>query len=66
MGGVTDRTLSKEVALAIDCVVGVVGVLLSLGWGKATGRTMDKDTKKFLAYIWGGIAAFGIVMVFVM
>jgi hypothetical protein len=51
--------------LAIDLVVGVVGFFLSVQWGKATGRDMDRDTRMFLAKMWGGIALFGMIMLFV-
>jgi hypothetical protein len=51
--------------LVIDLAVGVVGFLLSIGWGAATGREMDRDNKVFFAKMWGGIALFGMILVFI-
>lgn len=51
--------------LAIDGAIfgiGVVGFVLSFGWGKVSGRTMDRDATLFLVKIWSGIAAFGMVL----
>jgi len=39
---------------AIILAVGIVGFVASLGWGKASGREMDRDTVLFLAKVWGG------------
>jgi len=50
----------------IDLAVGIVGFVISLGWGKATGRDMDRDTKLLLAKVWGGIALFGMVLTLIM
>ena len=55
----------KIAIIGIDCAVGIVGFLLSWLWGRTTGREMDADTLKFLAYVWGGIALFGVVMLFI-
>ena len=40
----------------IDIAVGVIGCLLALGWGKASGREMDRDTVLFLCKMFGGIS----------
>jgi hypothetical protein len=61
------NSLSKEgPGLFIDLGVGIGGFLLSLGWGRASGRTMDRDIVLFLAKIWGGIAVFGMILAFIM
>lgn len=61
------NSLEKEAPLLIiDLGVGCVGFLLSLGWVKTSGREMDRDTVLFLVKMWGGIAAFGMVMAFIM
>jgi hypothetical protein len=60
-------SISKEApALLIDLGIGVVGFVLSVGWGKVSGRNMDRDTTLFLAKVWGGIALFGMVLAFIM
>ena len=60
-------SISKESpALLIDLGIGVVGFVLSFGWGKVSGRPMDRDATLFLVKIWGGIAVFGMVLAFVM
>jgi hypothetical protein len=51
---------------AIMLAVGIVGFLASLGWGKSTGRDMDRDTVLFLVKMWGGIVLFGLVLNFIM
>jgi hypothetical protein len=57
---------SEAFVLSIDLAVGIVGFVISLGWGKATGRDMDRDTKLLLAKVWGGIALFGMVLTLIM
>jgi hypothetical protein len=57
---------SEVFVLMIDLAVGIVGFVISIGWGKATGRDMDRDAVLLLAKVWGGIALFGIVMTFIM
>jgi hypothetical protein len=60
-------SISKESpALLIDLGIGVIGFILSFGWGKASGRNMDRDTTLLLVKVWGGIAVFGMVLAFVM
>lgn len=60
-------TISKESpALLIDLGIGVIGFILSFGWGKVSGRNMDRDATLLLVKIWGGIAIFGMVLAFVM
>ena len=60
-------SISKEApALVIDLGIGVVGFVLSVGWGKVTGRNMERDTILFLAKLWGGIALFGMILAFIM
>ena len=51
--------------LMMDIVVGSLGFGLSILWGKFTGREMDRDTILFLGKLWGGIAVFGMVMLFI-
>ncbi len=46
--------------------VGIVGFTVSLGWGKTTGRDMDRDTVVFLAKMWGGIVLFGLTLNLIM
>jgi hypothetical protein len=47
----------------IDVAVGVIGCLLAIGWGKSSGREMDRDTVLFLCKLFGGISlAFLIVI----
>jgi hypothetical protein len=58
--------VDKSPALIIDLVIGIAGFSLSVGWGKASGRKMDRGTMLFLAKLWGGIALFGMVLAFVM
>ncbi len=50
----------------IDLGIGVIGFILSFGWGKVSGRNMDRDATLLLVKIWGGIAIFGMVLAFVM
>jgi hypothetical protein len=60
-------SISKESpALLIDLGIGVIGFILSFGWGKVSGRNMDRDATLLLVKVWGGIAIFGMVLVFVM
>lgn len=60
-------SISKQwPALVLDSVLGVVGFLLSLGRGRLSGGEMDRDAVIFLAKLWGGIALFGIILVFIM
>jgi hypothetical protein len=49
----------------IDLGIGVVGFMISFGWGKLSGRTMDRGTILVLATLWSGIAIFGMVLAFV-
>ena len=63
----TEHTFTKEApGLVIVLMVGIIGFFLSIGWGTATGRKMDRDTKMFLAKMWSGIVLFGIVLMFIM
>jgi hypothetical protein len=52
--------------LVMDLGIGVVGFLLCFIGGKASGREMDRDTTMFLVKMWGGIALFGMVLVFIL
>ena len=59
-------SISREApALIIDLGIGVVGFVLSFGWGKVSGRNMDRDTTLFLAKVWGGVAIFGMILTFI-
>jgi hypothetical protein len=40
----------------IDVAVGLIGSLAAIGWGKANGREMDRDTVLFLCKMFGGIS----------
>ncbi len=57
---------SEAFVLSIDVAVGIVGFVASLGWGKVTGRDMDRDAKILIAKVWGGIAFFGIILTLIM
>jgi hypothetical protein len=57
---------SEAFVLMIDLAVGIVGFAISLGWGKAAGRDMDRDTVLLLAKVWGGVALFGVVLTLIM
>lgn len=60
-------SINKEApALMIDLGIGVVGFVLSIAWGKLSGRNMDRDTVLLLAKVWGGVAVFGMVLAFIM
>ncbi len=59
-------SLQKEApALIIDLGIGVVGFVLSVLWGKLTGRMMDRGTVSFLVKMWGAIALFGLILAFI-
>jgi hypothetical protein len=58
-------SVEKIFVLMMDIVVGCLGFGLSILWGKFTGRDMDRDTVLFLGRLWGGIAIFGMVMLFI-
>lgn len=59
--------ITKEApALFIDLIGGVVGFIVALGWWKASGRTVDRDSTIFLAKMFGGIALFGMLLAFIM
>ena len=49
----------------IDIAVGVIGCLLALGWGKASGREMDRDTVLFLCKMFGGISLVFLVIILI-
>jgi hypothetical protein len=48
----------------IDLAVGVVGFILGLGWAKASGREIDRDTVFFLFKMFGGISLAFLVIIF--
>lgn len=58
----------SETAQAIvgALLIGVVGFAISAGWGRISGRGMDRDTYLFLGYMWAGLTLFGILLHFVM
>ncbi len=58
-------SFEKIFVLMMDIVVGFLGLGLSILWGKLTGKDMDRDTILFLGKLWGGIAIFGMVMLFI-
>ncbi len=58
-------SVEKVFVFVVDIVVGFLGFGLSVLWGKFTGRDMDRDTMLFLGKLWGGIAIFGMIMLFV-
>lgn len=49
----------------IDVAVGVIGCLLALGWGKTTGRQLDRDTVLFLCKMFGGISFAFLVIILI-
>lgn len=49
----------------IDLVVGVIGCLSAIGWGKTTGREMDRGTVLFLCKIFGGISLAFLVIILI-
>jgi hypothetical protein len=52
--------------MGIELGVGVVGSVLAVLWGKASGRDMDRDTVLFLCKMFGGISiAFMIITLIV-
>lgn len=57
---------SKAFVLMMDVLVGIVGLALSAVWWKVSGRTLDRDAVIFMCKMWGGIAIFGMILVFVM
>jgi hypothetical protein len=54
----TANTSDELTVIAMDLGVGVVGFVLSIGWGKATRTTMPSSTVRLLAIVWAGIGAF--------
>jgi hypothetical protein len=50
----------------MDVLVGIVGFALSAVWWKVSGRTLDRDAVIFMCKMWGGIAIFGMILVFIM
>ena len=58
-------SVEKMFVFGVDILVGFLGFGLSFLWGKITGRDMDRDTVLFLGKLWGGIAIFGMIMLFV-
>lgn len=60
------NSASEAFVIGIDLLVGFVGFTACLGWGKATGREMDRDAIVLLLKVWGGIALFGIVLTLIM
>jgi hypothetical protein len=61
-----EKIIKELPVLIIDVVGGLVGFGLAVGWGKVSGRDMNRDTVVFLAKIFGGIALFGMFLAFVM
>lgn len=57
---------SQLFALIMDVLVGIVGFALSAVWWKVSGRTLDRDAVIFMGKMWGGIAIFGMILVFIM
>ena len=49
--------------IEIDLFVGVGGFLLSIAWGKISGRKMDRDTVLFLGKMFGGIALVFLIII---
>ena len=48
----------------IDLAVGIIGLLLAIGWGRVTGGEVDRDKAIFLAKMFGGIClAFLIIII---
>lgn len=51
--------------MTIDLAVGAVGLVLALGWAKASGREMDRDTLIFLCKMFGGISLAFLVIILI-
>ncbi len=49
----------------IDLAVGVIGCLLAIGWGKTTGRQIDRDTVLFLCKMFGGISLAFLIIILI-
>jgi hypothetical protein len=62
-----ESKLAREIPLLMIALgIGIVGFALAVGWGKATGKTMDRATVVFLAKVFGGIALFGMALAFIL
>lgn len=56
-------SISKLAPLLIVILgVGIVGMLLSLGWSKVDSGGWGRDKLVFLAKLWGGIVLAGIIL----
>jgi len=51
--------------IEIDVAVGVLGCLLAIGWGRTTGRQVDRDTVLFLCKMFGGISLAFLVIILI-
>ncbi len=49
----------------IDLAVGIIGLVLAFGWGKATGSQMDRDKALFLVKMFGGICLAFLVIIII-
>jgi hypothetical protein len=49
----------------IDVAAGVIGFLMAIGWGKASGGRVDRDTVLFLCKMFGGISLAFLVLIFI-
>ncbi len=60
------RLIKELPVLVIDLVGGSLGFLMSVGWWKASGRALDRDTTIFIAKVFTGIVAFGMALAFLL
>jgi|HubBroStandDraft_2_1064218.scaffolds.fasta_scaffold929774_1 hypothetical protein len=59
-------TMGKDAQGILGSIgIGCVGFALSVVWGFASGRTMDRDTYALLGKMWGGLTLFGIILHFI-
>jgi hypothetical protein len=62
-----ELSLTKEApVLIIDVGAGIVGFVISIGWWRLSGRTLDRDALVVIGTIFGGLTIFGAILAFVM
>ena len=62
----SDKTINTLLVAGMDVIVGLVGFGISCAWWKRSGRSLDRDSIRFLMKLWIGISAFGIALIFLM
>ena len=58
-----DRALP---GIFVEVCTGIIGFILSLGWWKVTGRTVDRKVVLVLASIFGVIMIGGTILIFIL